>query len=316
MFEKSSPSLRVVYMGNPDFAVPGLTCIYESQHTIAGVVTGHDKKRGRGNQLSPTPIKEKAVSLGLPIIQADKVKDPELWEQIEALQPDIIVIVAFKILPPEILAIPALGAINLHASLLPKYRGAAPIHWAVINGEKETGNTIFILDNGVDTGKIIHQKKITIGENETTGEIYERLMEVGGPMLVESLDMIANQSTEPVSQTNELATPAPMVFPETSLIDPDQSAINIHNFVRGLSPSPGAWCRLDGEKFKLYSTQIPKQEIPTEKGKLTITKEGVYLGCTDGVLELLEIQLQGRKRMATKEFFNGYQGDGALSFGL
>lgn len=306
--EKKPSPLRIIFMGSPDFAVPSLKAIADSDHELVSVISGTDKKRGRGNTLTPTPVKKVAVDLGVPVIEADKMKDPDLHKKIAALEPDLIVIVAFKILPTEILSIPKIGAINLHASLLPKYRGAAPIHWAVINGEKETGNTVFFLDQHVDTGNILLQKKIQIGKNETTGEVYQRLMEMGGENIAEALHLISSGEYTLSPQSDAKATPAPKIFPEDCIIDPKKSSTEIHNFVRGMSPFPGAWFLVDQLKFKVYKTELIDEAPKIPEGELKINDKKLFLGCKNGSISLKEVQLHGRKRMSGIDFINGYNG--------
>ncbi|RNC84777.1 MAG: methionyl-tRNA formyltransferase [Balneola sp.] len=303
--------MNIIFMGSPDFAIPSLEKISNSEFNLKAVVSNVDKRRGRGSSVAPTPVKEKAEQLGVPVIEVDDLNDPAFAEQLASLQADIFVVVAFRILPKNILEIPKIGSINLHASLLPKYRGAAPIHWAVINGEEETGCTIFFLDEKVDTGKIILQKKTLIDDNETTGEVYSRLMDMGSDALLEAMYLIESGSHTEVTQDDALATPAPKLFRETCHIDFEKPAREVHNKIRGLSPFPTAWANLDGEKFNLYRSRLgPIANI--DPGELLVRGDKLLVGCGDGTVELLEIQLPGKKRMETKNFLAGNTLEGTL----
>ncbi len=292
-------------MGSPEFAVPSLEKIHHSSHNIKAVVSNPDKRRGRRGKPQPTKVKEKALQLGLPVIDVIDLYSQKFQNQIATLKPDLLVVVAFRILPSSILEIPKIGSINLHASLLPKYRGAAPIHWAVINGEKETGCTIFFLDEKVDTGKIISQKKIEIGPMETTGDVYNKLMVMGADLLLESIHKIAENNVESVSQNHGQATLAPKLFKENTQIDFHKSAQEVHNLVRGLNPFPVAWCTYNGEKMNIYSTK-PFKEKQMAPGKLIFEDGKLLAGCGSGVVEIKELQLPGTKVMSGKDFANGY----------
>lgn len=298
-------SLRIVFMGSPDFAVPSLEKLYSTDHEIVSVISGKDKRRRRRGAPEPTPVKKCANELGLTTFDADDMKDAELKNYLEGLKADLFVVVAFKILPPTLLELPALGSVNLHASLLPKYRGAAPIHWAIINGEKETGCTVFFLDKDVDTGKVIKQKSTPIGPDETTGELYERLKHLGADLMGEAVDLIAEANYTITPQDDELSTPAPKLFKENTEIVFSKTAQDIHNFVRGLNPFPLAWCTYNGERMNLYKTSVePDKDL--QPGKLKADEKGVFAGTGDGAIQLLELQLPGRKRMSGHEFANGF----------
>lgn len=303
--------MNIVFMGSPDFAIPSLERIYNSSHTIKAVVSNVDKRRGRGSGTAPTPVKSKALELGLPVIEVEDLKSDEFANQLKALGADLFVVVAFRILPKNILEIPNIGSVNLHASLLPKYRGAAPIHWAVMNGEEETGCTIFFLDEQVDTGQIIKQEKISIDDNETTGDVYERLMETGSEVLLSTIDEIGDGSYYTAEQNDELATPAPKIFREDCHIDFHQSAKEVHNKIRGLSPFPTAWATLDGAKFNMYKSRLgPVANI--DYGELLVRENKLLVGCKDGTVELLEIQLPGKRKMEVKNFLTGNTLEGTL----
>lgn len=293
-------------MGSPEFAVPSLNAIYSSHHKIQAVVSNPDKRRGRRGKPEPTDVKRRAIELGYSTIDVADVKSEKFEQQLLELEPDLLVVVAFRILPMSILKIPKIGSINLHASLLPKYRGAAPIHWAVINGEKETGCTVFFLDEKVDTGNIIAQNRIYIGENESTGEIYNQLKESGAELLIKAIDDIASGKQSAASQDDNEATPAPKLFPENTKIDFNQSGEIVHNMIRGLNPFPIAWCMYEGQKMNIYSSV--KSDEPSQKPGLIFEKDGKLLvGCNPGTLELKGVQLPGTKILNGSEFINGYK---------
>lgn len=303
--------MRIVFMGSPDFAIPSLEKLHQSNHKIVRVVSNVDKRRGRRSKPSPTPVKAKAQELGLPVTTVESLDDPGFYDKMEALEADLFVVVAFRILPPKLLELPSKGSINLHASLLPKYRGAAPIHWAVINGEEETGCSVFFLNEQVDTGQLIAQQSTDVGINETTGDVYNRLKEMGSDLLAESVNRIAEESYELSEQNHDKATPAPKLFTEDCKINFDQSARKVHNKIRGLSPFPTAWATLDGKKFNMYRSQIgPDQSLKV--GQLLMDGDQLLVGCNPGTVILEKVQLQGKKRMNGKDFMNGYNGPNQL----
>ena len=299
--------MRIVFMGSPDFAIPSLEKIYQSNHQLAAVVSNKDKRRGRGGKKSPTAVKAWAEERQIPIVTVEDPKDPGFALEMEAINPDLIVVVAFRILPEAVLEIPSKGSINLHASLLPKYRGAAPIHWAVINGEAETGCTVFFLKQKVDTGDIIKQQKTPIGLEETTGDVYNRLKQIGADLLLDAVNEIAEDRFQTIPQEDEKATPAPKLYREDCLINPEQPAEQVHNKIRGLSPFPTAYAWLDGQKFNLYRSKTGP-DIEVMAGQLTTYDDRLLLGCSSGTVELLEVQLEGRKRVSGSDFVNGYNG--------
>lgn len=301
--------MNIVFMGSPDFALPSLEKIYHSKHTVKAVVSNVDKRRGRGSDKIPTPVKAKAEELGLKVIEVEDLKSEEFEHELKDLNADLFVVVAFRILPKNILEIPKIGSINLHASLLPKYRGAAPIHWAVINGEEETGCTVFFLDERVDTGNIILQERISIADDETTGDVYERLMKDGSEHLLSAIELIDTGEYELQSQDDNKATPAPKLFNENTKLDFEQPVSTVRNKIRGLNPFPVAWTIWNTEKVKIYdATHGPYANI--DPGEI-LEKEGKFLvGCKDGTLEILELQLPGKKKMTATEFINGYEVEG------
>jgi methionyl-tRNA formyltransferase len=303
--------MRIVFMGSPDFAIPSLVELHKSKHEIVAVVSNVDKRRGRRSKPTPTPVKAKALELELPVIEVEKLDDPSFYRKLKALNADLFVVVAFRVLPAKLLKLPKKGSINLHASLLPKYRGAAPIHWAIMNGEKETGCTIFFLDEKVDTGQIIKAQKIDIGPNETTGDVYERLKILGSDLLVEAVDKIASDRYQAESQDHDKATPAPKLFTEDCKLDFHQPAESVHNKIRGLSPFPTAWAKLDGKKFNIYRSEIgPEKDLAP--GQLITEDSQLLVGCNPGTLKLKEVQMEGKRRMKGIDFMNGYSGPGLL----
>lgn len=292
-------------MGSPDFAVPALEEIIKSDHQVVAIVTGEDKRRRRRGMPEPTPVKKIALQHNLPFIETDDVKSEEFEQKLSKYEADLYVVVAFKILPENILELPRVGSVNLHASLLPKYRGAAPIHWAIINGETETGCTVFFLDKGVDTGKIAGTVSTPIGPYETTGEVYNRLMDLGAALMVRCLNDIATDSIELSEQNHDKATPAPKLFKDNTRIDFELPAKKVHNLVRGLNPFPVAWCIYGDEKMNIYKTAISKKS-GLKPGELRIDDGKLLAGCGEGSVELLELQLPGTKQLSGSEFANGY----------
>lgn len=301
--------MRLIFMGTPEFAVPSLEILVKNGYDVVAVVTSTDKLGGRGgNQVLESNVKKAAKALGLPVLQPKNLKAPEFIKQLEDLRPDLQVVVAFRMLPEAVWALPRIGTINLHGSLLPRYRGAAPINWAIIEGERETGVTTFFLQQEIDTGDILLQRKMPIGENETAGEVHDRMMQIGAEAVLESVRAIESGSYALQPQSQEAATKAPKIFTETCRIDFAQTTERVHNFVRGLSPYPAAWTMLDGKVLKIMRTQkeiIPHQDVP---GALqTDQKKMMKYATLDGYVQVLELQLEGRKRMDVTAFLNGYR---------
>lgn len=303
--------MRILFMGSPDFAVPSLEELYHSRHEIVSVVSNVDKRRGRRSKPTPTVVKRKAIELDLPVIEVENLSDPSFYRQVKSLNADLFVVVAFRILPPELLGLPSKGSVNLHASLLPKYRGAAPIHWAIINGEQKTGCTVFFLDEKVDAGQIIKQKETDIGPDETTGDLYDRIKKIGSKLLAETVDEIDRGTYQLRSQNHEKATPAPKLFTEDCKIDFNQPAQKVHNKIRGLSPFPTAWALLDDQKFNIYRSRMgPDKNLAP--GRLEMYNGELIVGCKIGTLFLKEVQLENKSRMDGRDFMNGYNGSGIL----
>ena len=308
--------MNIVFMGTPDFAKESLKAIYEAGHNIVGVVTNLDKPKGRGMKLQPSEVKEYALEKGLKIYQPEKVKNnKEFREEIEALKPDVICVVAYgKILPRKILEIPKYGCVNVHGSLLPKYRGAAPIQWAVLNGDKVTGITTMYMDAGMDTGDMILKKEVEIGEDETTGELWDRLAKIGGQLLVETLEQI-EKGTAPRERQGDDFSVAPMLSKEMAKIDwTNQTAQEIKNLVRGLNPIMGAYTYLNGKKIKFWKVAIATENevIAGNMGILrngvvivSDPRDGLFIKTKEGILKILEIQGENARRMAIQDFLRG-----------
>lgn len=313
--------MRIIYMGTPDFAVPSLEALVSAGFKPVAVATGPDKPRGRGRQVSSTPVKEAATRLGIEVIlQPESVRDPDFAEAVRALSPDLIIVVAFRILPPDVYRAARLGAFNLHGSLLPRYRGAAPIHRAVMAGETETGVTTFFLKDVVDTGDMILQRSIPIGPDDTTGDVHDRMMEVGAEAVVETVRLIEAGAVHETPQDERLACPAPKVFREEAWIDWNRPMGEVHDFIRGLSPVPCAWTRWAGQDLKVYrsskqsSTTGPSGPVPPP-GTVHVSWDGPYVACRDGWIRLVEVQPEGRRRMTGADFARGHPGEGLLRLG-
>ncbi|MEW6015604.1 MAG: methionyl-tRNA formyltransferase [Candidatus Zixiibacteriota bacterium] len=301
--------MKVVFMGTPEFARRPLEYLYKNtHHDILAVVTGPDKPSGRGQKLSPTAVKEAALQLDIPVFSPESLKDSGFHDQIRKIGADIFVVVAFRILPESLYAIPPHGSINLHGSLLPKYRGAAPINWAIINGETETGLTTFFLQKKVDTGDIIFQEKVTIGSGETFDELYERMSHLAGPVLEKSLNLIEREEVIPLPQDSRLASPAPKLSPEDCLIDWGFPAVHVINFVRGLSSVPGAYTYHRDKKLKILRAGIagPRDVNDLRPGRIREDKNRLLVEVADGLVELLEVIPEGKKLMSGAEFVRGY----------
>lgn len=296
-------------MGTPEFSVPVLEAIISAGHEVVAVVTAPDKPSGRGQSLSESAVKKAAIENGLRILQPEKLKDADFISEITNLQPAVAVVVAFRMLPEAVWRIPKNGTLNLHASLLPDYRGAAPINWAIINGETKTGLTTFLIDKEIDTGRILLQKEIPIPDNCNAGDLHDYMMICGGDLIVQTLAGIEAGNINPKEQIAEKNIhSAPKIFRETCKIDWDKSAGEIHNLVRGLAPYPAAFTELDGKTLKIFRGKGRKTQHPGEKG-MPVSNGKNYLAfpCADGLFEVLEIQLEGKKRMSTEEFLRGYQ---------
>lgn len=300
--------MKIVFMGTPDFAVPSLDILLENGYDVVGVITSTDKWGGRGNKkLLESDVKKYALKKGLNILQPKNLKNPDFQAELRALNADLQIVVAFRMLPESVWDMPPLGTMNLHGSLLPKYRGAAPIHWAVVNGEKESGVTTFLLQHEIDTGDLLFQAKTEIGENETTGELYNRLKMIGADLMLKSVQALEKGDYKLQAQDNSKVCHAPKIFHQDCIIDFNKTTEDVHNFIRGMSPFPTAWTLLDGEKLKVFKTE--KEIIEHDQSPGTIETDGkrlLKIATKDGYVHLLDLQLTKRKRMDIKSFLNGY----------
>lgn len=303
--------MKIVFMGTPDFAGEALKALLESEHQVLAVFTQPDKPKGRGNKLSYPPVKEIALDNGLPVYQPVRIRDEESLSLIKELSPDLIVVAAYgKILPKELLNVPKFGCINIHASILPKYRGSAPIHWAIINGEKETGITIMQMDEGMDTGDILLIDRTEISEDENTGDLFQKLAILGGKLLLEALKKLENDQIVPLKQNNDEATYAPMLKKEDELLNWDMSALDLHNKIRGMNPWPGVYTFFRGERLKIQKSLLIDEEKDTgyTPGEIIdITSEGIYIATLKGIIALVTVQPAGKKQLDSKDFVNGYK---------
>ncbi len=302
--------MRIVFMGTPDFAIPSLEKIVNSKHQVVGVVTAPDKPRGRGLRLSESPVKEFSKEHHLQILNPENLKSDDFFHALEKLTPDLAVVVAFRILPERIFSLPGMGTINLHASLLPRYRGAAPINWAIINGETKTGLTTFFIQKKVDTGDLILQKEIDILPEEDFGELHDRMAELGADLLLQTLDLVEKGEAQPTKQEHASATPAPKITREHCEIDWSKEAVQIKNQIRGLSPVPAAFTRYKGRIVKIYKAQVMGETPFPDRFGETVepeTKEKIWIKTKKGILSILELQPEGKRRMSAEEFVRGYR---------
>ena len=309
--------LRIVYMGTPEFAVESLRCLVEGGYKVVGVVTMPDKPAGRGHKIQYSPVKQYALEQGLPLLQPEKLKDEAFLEDLRAWKADLQIVVAFRMLPEVVWNMPRLGTFNLHASLLPQYRGAAPINWAVINGETETGVTTFFLKHEIDTGEVIRQVRVPIADTDNVGTVHDRLMALGGKLVVETVDDILNGTVRGIPQEEMKVEgglrPAPKIFKDTCRIDWSHSVKSIYDFVRGLSPYPAAWTELvqpDGQKLqmKVFETgKMPGAADGCAPGTLrTDGKTYLRVAAADGWVDIRALQLPGKRRLATDEWLRGF----------
>ena len=300
--------MRIVFMGTPDFAVPTLTALVEGGHEVIAAVTQPDKPKGRGKSVLMTPVKEKAIEYQIPVYQPVKVRDPEFVDLLKVMAPDAIVVVAFgQILPKVILDLPKYGCVNVHASLLPKYRGAAPIQWAVIDGEKESGVTTMMMDVGLDTGDMLEQKAIPLDEKETGGSLFDKLSALGGSMILSTLKGLEDGTITRTPQGESETSYAKMLTKEMGHIDWTKDAASIERLVRGLNPWPSAYTSYAGKTMKIWAADVA--DLPGERtpGKIHVTKNQLFVETGDGVLDVKELQLEGKNRMDTASFLRGFQ---------
>ncbi|MEL6534269.1 MAG: methionyl-tRNA formyltransferase [Bacteroidota bacterium] len=303
---RSPQELRIVYMGTPEFAVPSLDILVESGFNVVGVITAPDKPKGRGQKLAMSAVKEAALRHGLHVMQPTKLKDPDFQAELRGLNANLQVVVAFRMLPEAVWDMPEIGTFNLHGSLLPQYRGAAPINWAIMNGEKETGVTTFFLKHEIDTGHIIFQDKEPIHEEDTVGDVYGRLMNRGAQLVLKTVEAIANGEYPQLPQDDSVELkPAPKIYKETCEINWNQPTEKVYDFIRGLSPYPAAWTTLNGSQLKIFRTEKMEDRKLAVGEYVTDNKKELLFGTADGALAVLELQLQGKRRMGIEDFLRG-----------
>lgn len=304
--------LRIVFLGTPDFAVESLKALVENNYNIVGVVTMPDKIAGRGHKIQQSPVKQYALSKDLPILQPESLKDEQFINDLKELGADLQIVVAFRMLPEIVWNMPPKGTFNLHSSLLPQYRGAAPINWSIINGEKETGVTTFFLKHDIDTGNVIFQEKTPISDNDNAGTLHDRLMQIGSQLVLKTTDAIINDNIIATPQQSaDILKSAPKIYKETCRIDWSRNAIDVRNFIRGLSPYPAAWTELHIQDLepitiKIFDCEIIKEMHTLDSGSLLHDKSHMDVAVADAVIRLLDIQQAGKKRMSAKDFLNGF----------
>ena len=307
----ASPSLRVVFLGTPLFAATCLEQLLQSRHEVVGVVTAPDRPAGRGRSLRASDVKKVALQHNLPLAQPEKLKDEAFHAQLDEWNADLGVVVAFRMLPEVVWNRPRLGTINLHGSLLPQYRGAAPIHWAILNGETTTGASTFLLKHEIDTGHVLDRVEIPIGPDDTTGVVHDRLLDAGKHLLVQSIDALADGTANPVPQASLLEDgvepkEAPKLFKDHGRIDWSRSAEEIHNQIRGLNPFPGAWTTLpSGDTLRVHTSERDESDFGGQPGTVHVSKDTLSVSCGKGTLSLTRIQPQGKPAMPVKDFLNG-----------
>ena len=320
-------NLRIVFMGTPDFAVPSLAILIQNKYNVVGLITAPDKPAGRGQQIQTSAVKKYAIENGLTILQPEKLKSPDFIEELKKLHANLFVVVAFRMLPDVVWQMPQFGTFNLHASLLPDYRGAAPINWAVINGEKETGVSTFFLQHDIDTGNIILQDKIDIGTEDNAGIVHDKLMQIGSNLVLNTVRAIENNTAVAHPQTPDDNTNttkhAPKIFKETCLIDWNKPAIEIHNLIRGLAPFPTAYTYLNGKLLKIFAANVVEDAFFQSTTNLTYTPKTIenaaflniitdnntflHIQCKDNYLNIKELQIEGKRKMNVSEFLKGYK---------
>ena len=305
--------LRIVFMGTPDFAVTILKHLVDHKYNVVGVITAPDKPAGRGRKINQSAVKKYALTENLPILQPTNLKNEAFQEELKALQADVQIVVAFRMLPKSVWAMPKHGTFNLHASLLPEYRGAAPINWAIINGETKTGVTTFFIDDKIDTGEIILQKETTIKDDETVGELHDTLMYMGASLVAETVDLIATENVATTKQPELDEKPAPKLFPHNCKINWNRSLDDIYNHIRGLNPYPAAWTNiLNGEEelsAKIYATEKEYVTHNFELGKIITTKKEIKVAVTNGFLNIKTLKVSGKKLMDAVSLLNGFSFD-------
>lgn len=301
---------NIVFMGTPDFAVGSLQALCDEGFHIVAVITAPDRQAGRGRKLNQSAVKKFALANNLKLLQPTNLKDPDFLNELNSLEPDLQVVVAFRMLPKSVWEIPKFGTFNLHASLLPQYRGAAPINWAIINGEQETGVSTFFINEAIDEGAIIHQERVKIGSEDTAGELHDELMKLGSQLVVKTVRGILNNEVEAVKQEDKNFSLAPKLNKDNCRINWQDSVSRVYNHIRGLSPYPGAWTELINAdqkiELKIYKSRILEEQHSLEPGNLIVSKKQIKVSLTDGTLEILELKLAGKRKMDSSSLLNGY----------
>jgi methionyl-tRNA formyltransferase len=311
--------LRIVFMGTPEFAVASLAKLISEGYEVPAVVTIPDKPAGRGLKIQQSQVKQYAIEQRIPILQPEKLRDFQFIEQLKGINADLFAVVAFRMLPELIWQLPRHGTVNLHASLLPQYRGAAPINWAIINGEKETGVTTFLIEKDIDTGNILLNKKVPIGPNDNAGDLHDKLMNIGSDLLIETIKGIENETIKPVLQSELLKTrseikPAPKLFKDNCRINWQCESLKIHNLIRGLSPFPAAWSTIQNKNnnqkitVKIFQSELLKQESKEPGTIISDSKKFMNIAAIDGCISVKELQIEGKKRLTIEEFLRGFHG--------
>ncbi|MCL2260492.1 MAG: methionyl-tRNA formyltransferase [Fibromonadales bacterium] len=301
--------MRILFMGTPEFSAEFLKHLLKGEHQVVAVATQPDKPVGRGMELHSPPVKLAALEAGIPVLQPNSVKEPAFAEELKKFNADIFVVVAFSILPKEVLAASKLGAINIHGSLLPKYRGAAPVQWAIANCEQKTGLTVFLLDEKMDHGPVLEMKEITIEQNDTTETLLKKMIAPGSEALDSALAKLQSGNFTAIEQNHELASPAPKLKKEDALIDWNTSALQIHKRLCAFTPWPGAYTSLNGQKIFIRKTEISALDKKLKPGEIFVNKNTIFAGTVNGVLSILEVQAEGKKRMPAADYFRGTGSD-------
>jgi methionyl-tRNA formyltransferase len=320
-FHSNQCIMKLIFMGTPEFARKILVCLIQSKHEVLAVVTGRDEPLPRGNKTSPTPVRVEAERYNIPVLTPKSLKSQKLYDSLQAFDADIFVVAAFKILPRKLFTLPKLGSINIHGSLLPAYRGAAPINWAIINGEKVTGLTSFVLNEKVDTGDMILQEKMTIGEDENFDSLYSRLADIAGPFTLKSLDLLEDDNFTSIKQDHGEASPAPKITSENAMIDFGFPAENVMNFVRGLATVPGAYTFHKEKRVKIFECRVIKDSDgidiikDTKPGTILSHKKKLIVQCAHSAIEILQLSIPGKKVMDGSSFKNGYRPEPGECFG-
>lgn len=300
--------MRIIFMGTPDFANPTLEILVENDYEVVAVVTGPDRPAGRGKKLQPSPVKVCAEKLSIPVLQPEKLRNPEFVQALKDLKPDLAVVVAFRMLPEVVWSIPKMGTLNLHAALLPDYRGAAPINWVIINGETKTGATTFLIDKKIDTGAILLKTELDILPEWNAGDLHDEMMVRGADLVLKTVKALEAGEVTPQPQDHSAFThPAPKIFKEDCRIDWSKDIEQIHNFVRGLSPYPTAWTTLNDKKIKVFATRPLFREPQGAAGTVIVEGHRLLVNCADGQIEITELQMEGKKRLATDIFMRGFK---------